>query len=402
MVNEITKYQLNKIDVRLSRFIWFFYFIQTLNVVIKLIFPLSEYIWKLQSNLFMILIAILLIFTIKHVLKRVFVIFVFSEMFFVSLFLLSILQGNAALSDVLNYGFWTLFVCIPISMYFFAIEDKHVFYNEAIQFSRVILIIGSLGFIKMNSEVEYSMSLSYSLLIPLLIQINELAKEFNITNFLFTIIPLSLFILFGARGPLINIFYFVLILLLRFKDTIQFKKIIYFILALILSITLVVNFNFILLHLSNFLNSHGIYSRTIYKIIYGNFSDSSGRDQLFKYYINLAKDRPILGWGLLGGWIRNTGPHNTIIELLLSFGYIIGSILSVFVILAVLRPLWRKKADENNLYEIYASANFTMLFVSGDFLSKYNFFILIFFFLKYALKKDIRKGVDNEFNEIVA
>jgi hypothetical protein len=376
----------NRIDRTLSRVIWIFYLLQTLNIVIKITIPMSDRVWSLLSNVFMGLIALILLFTLRFIVKRKIVFFIVSEIFLGFLFLVSYLQGNAAIGDLLNHGFWAIFVSIPLAIYFISIKDKDIFYEEAIKFSFIILIISSIGLINMETEV-YSMALAYSMTISLLIQINQLNKKLNTKNFIFTIIPFALLVLYGSRGPLINIMFFIFILLIRnMRNKFSFKKAKLIMLGFPLLVITLLFSNQILLQIVNILENNGIYSRTIYKLISGNIYDSTGRLAIYDYYLNLITQKPLFGWGLLGGWIQNTSPHNLIIEIILAFGVAFGGFLSVVIIITTLRPLFTK-SDDNNLYAIYAASNFMMLFVSGEFLTKYNFFIMLFFFIDIQLKK---------------
>ena len=108
---------------------------------------------------------------------------------------------------------------------------------------------------------------------------------------------------------------------------------------------------------------------------------------IFKYYLDLAIQKPILGWGVLGGWIgKGSGPHNMLIEILLAFGGILGGIIIVSLLLSQLRVFFVKDKSTKDLILIYMSICIVLYFVSGNFLQKSDFFIfvgLIFNSFKY-------------------
>ena len=137
-----------------------------------------------------------------------------------------------------------------------------------------------------------------------------------------------------------------------------------------------------------FLFEHGIYSRTLYLLINNRLLQSSGRDVLFNYYWELAMEKPLLGWGLVGGWIKEgSGPHNMLIEFFLAFGIVGGALISIVIIVIVARSLFMQRGILGDLLLIYTAINIVMFFVSGDFLSKPNLFILV------ALYFSASKGV---------
>lgn len=119
-----------------------------------------------------------------------------------------------------------------------------------------------------------------------------------------------------------------------------------------------------------FLQSRGIYSRTLHLLYTGSFLQTSGRDQLFDYYVALAKQKPLLGWGLFGGWINDaSSPHNMLIELLMAFGVLGGGLLIIAAVAFMVRVFFIKDRGLKQLALIYAARNVGKFFFSGRFLS---------------------------------
>jgi hypothetical protein len=346
-----------KTDKSISTFIAYYYIIEALNLAIKLTLPISDTMWRTLSNGFMIVLFLLMLFSIGHVIKRVLKQFILTEIVFLFLYTLSYLQGNADSSLLLKTGFRTLAVCIPLSFYVYSVRNKEIFYNTILRSSYLIVIILSfVSFISMNkkNDAGYSMSLSYALLLPTLLQINEFFKYRRLINLTLTCIAFVAILLYGARGPLLCIT--TMIMLKFIIDTKNMTgKISGFLLTFVI-IGLIIRFsNQIGKSLLDLLAGHNIYSRTIYSLVYGEMMETSGRDLLFKYYWKLIQKKPILGWGLLGGWIdAGYGPHNMLLEYLLAFVLCIFSISLLFITFFI------NEKHLKDLFIIYCSFNIVM------------------------------------------
>ena len=187
-------------------------------------------------------------------------------------------------------------------------------------------MLSFVSLILLNKRVdgEYNMAISYALLLPTLFQINEFYRSWRPINLVITCIAVVAILLYGARGPLICIAtMFMLKIIFDGKNII--RKAISFILIFVIISLIIMYSNQIGKLLLDLLASHNIYSRTIYTLVYGDITKSHGRDVLFKYYWKLIQEKPFIGWGVLGGWIRDgLGPHNMLLEYLLAFGYFVG------------------------------------------------------------------------------
>ncbi len=367
-----------KIDHNISRFVVSYYMIEAINMTIKSVFPISEQMWTMMSNGFILLLALLLAVSIRPVLNRTHRAFIMTELIFAVLFIISFLQGNATPGLLMATAFRTLGVTIPLAFYVLAVKDKRIFYDTILRSSYVLIVMLSFVFI-MNKDRDYfyTMSVSYALLLPTILQINELLKRRRLTNLIFTTIAILGIMFYGARGPLVSIGAFLVLKYLISPQSVVKKS-----LVALLGITLIGlmvvyadQLGDVVLH---FLQSKGIYSRSIYSLVKGRFLDGSGRDRLFAYYLDLARMKPFVGWGLKGGWIgAGSGPHNMLIELLLALGYIGGGLLSIVASALMFRVFFIKDPFLQELVAIFAACNVVLFFVSGNVLEKVNWFILV-------------------------
>jgi O-antigen ligase len=99
------------------------------------------------------------------------------------------------------------------------------------------------------------------------------------------------------------------------------------------------------------LESAGYTSRTLEMFTSGTMSVSQGRDELRQFSLELIWERPVFGYGLGGeyavlfekayGLSANSSnfssltPHNGILQLMMNFGILIGTLLSVVLIRSI-------------------------------------------------------------------
>lgn len=369
----------SKIDKKISIFIVTFYYSQALNSIIKILLPIPDSLWQTISNTFTLFLLIIMLLTIFPVLKRSLSPFILTENLFIILFLVSFLQGNADNALLMNNAFWTLGVCIPLAIYVYSVQNLNIFYEVLYKSSYVLAIMLIFALFKMPSTSGklYNMSLSYSLVIPMLFLINGFFESKKVSALVISVAGIISIAFYGARGPLLCIAFFVFMKCFcgRIKKV---KNLIIFMIFILLVFISILYFNPIVNLFAVFLEKCGIYSRTIRMILKGAILRGSGRDVLFNHYWGLIQEKPLFGWGLLGGWVKEgSGPHNMLLEYLLAFGMILGCILCFWFIALLFKPLFAKEKILKELLMIFSAANITMYFVSGSFLKSYNWFIFV-------------------------
>lgn len=127
----------------------------------------------------------------------------------------------------------------------------------------------------------------------------------------------------------------------------------------------------------------GLSVRIFEKLIEGDIADSSGRDLIVSQLLGALKNQP-MGFGLLGDrTIVGVYAHNIFIELLVSFGYFFGSIISLSLITIILLAF--KKSRNSNIHLFYVGTvcfGFLPLLTSHSFLLYPNFWL----FLGYTIQ----------------
>lgn len=358
--------KLNKIDYLLSFFVATFFFIEALNTSIKHLFLISATLWVQMSKGFMLFLFCFLALTIKHMLRRHGRYFIIFESLYLILYAISFFMGNANTTHLLSSGFQTLGVALPVAFYVISVSDKNILLDvlrKTGYFQSVFLIVTLFS---INDESTYNMSASYLLVLPTLIFLYFFFSNKSIVDFLFALANILSILLYGARAPLLGITVYIFVKTI-FVTKFSIRRIILYLVVGSFFVLLMIYWDSVLLVLSSFLQSRGIHSRTLNSIIQSKFTDLSGRDVLFKYYWDLALQKPFWGWGVFGGWIGpGSGPHNGMIELILAFGFIGGTAFCLFSIYLFFRGLSESNPELRELSIIISSIVVPIFFVFAE------------------------------------
>ncbi len=384
-------------DKKLSYFIIAYYFTQVLNQTVKNIFPIPDYLYSKISVIFGLILVFFFLNSITIVLKRSLSIFVFSELLFISLFLISFLMGNAEKSVLLYNMVWNLIICVPLGIYIYTISDLEVFYSAYSKSSFILTAILFLILLFSKQERVYNMSYSYALLVPTLFHLNQWFRDKKVLFLIVSLLEIAGIVLYGSRGPLASLLFFLFLrYLLSEKSLLKKLKVISSL--FILFILYYLFFEGIGAFVLNYLTEKEYYSRNILLIFTKRITYDAGRIDIFKYYLGLIKQKPFIGWGVLGGWIsKGLGPHNMIIENLLAFGIIVGGIINILLIVAQFRIFFLKNKIICDLLSIYMALCIVLFFIDGYMLTNPSLFLFLGLILNSfksnITKIDIEKGI---------
>ena len=102
------------------------------------------------------------------------------------------------------------------------------------------------------------------------------------------------------------------------------------------------NYELILRYLADILVSHGIYSRSLTSLVSGSLFDGNGRERIYEIVIELIRTGGLFGRGVYGERIYVGKEfmwgysHNIVLEILVSFGYVGGTIIILFLCYGIL------------------------------------------------------------------
>lgn len=189
---------------------------------------------------------------------------------------------------------------------------------------------------------------------------------------------------YGTRGPMLAAMIFLIfgIIANMFFNKKTLKTIALF--AIILFVIYLLFFKGLVINIANVMSelfeNIGFSTRIFDKFLSGNISDSSGRDVLYQAVIDGIREKPLLGYGLMGDRTLNDGAyvHNVILELFAQFGVIIGSAVIIAVICIVLKALFKTRRDGVfGFVLMLVCMVFTKLMLSGSYITEPYFFFMI-------------------------
>lgn len=224
--------------------------------------------------------------------------------------------------------------------------------------------------------LEY-MTFSYNALpaICFCISIPSFGKG-RVFDIIISVISIAAVFISGSRGCSVCILTFIFLYAFFIK---KISRSILILIVIAFFCVLFIDFNGLLINLSGNLESSGIHSRTISRILDESFATSVDRDYLKEQVASAINDSPIVGHGLWGDRAIIHGfVHNIAYEMVCSFGYFIGGSILIwlfcktFLCLLSSIPLTHKI-----LLCATIPYGLIQLFFSGSFLNDPWFFFLI-------------------------
>lgn len=221
-------------------------------------------------------------------------------------------------------------------------------------------------------RTKNNMSWSYGVLMAICF----ISIYFLVEKKRWTIIPICLGILgiliYGSRGTLICILLGIFLLFITYNDgKMKFKN--YFILFSAIGMGILILTDTGLMTISGWLENFGVSSRFLESLInfsLSNFEETSnGRWLIWTTVVDMIQNGPFYGYGVFGerNIIYNIGmkwgySHNVFLELLVSFGWLIGSIIIVISLISIIRFLVKtKEKEEKLLFVIIMTMAFELL-----------------------------------------
>lgn len=380
-------------DKKISLAIMGSFIVLTLQYAILLYFDLLEgnavaSLVQLFSKGF---VGLLYLYALPSVLKRnnkyfLITYFIFLFVFFVQF---AFFPDNRPL--LLSVVFQIFFMDVPTFIYALSIKNLGTLKRIMRNVSYIVFMIGSLiGASVLTGRVDvgdYSMSLSYYMLLPAIMFFDQLLEKFSIKHLVFLGLTLSVILAVGSRGAIMCILAFILLRFFKTKNSV--KQLIKKFTVIGLAIISILFLERILLGLYNFLLQFGIDSRSLQLFSSGELP-LSGRDSLYKTVLRQIWESPILGIGIEGDTriLGNGYVHNFFIELIGDFGIIVGGVLTILLLFIIIYNLFFNNNDKYNMAIIWLSLGFVHLMVSSSYLIDIKFWIFLGILVNQLLRNN--------------
>lgn len=214
---------------------------------------------------------------------------------------------------------------------------------------------------------------------------------------------LLLILLFGRRSTLVYLAVLMMVLMLRkWHGKLDAKKFLIILGSITLIVVIVVMYEEIIRLFANIAQALGINSRTINRMLEGEFSDLNGRDALYDLSFEMAKEKPLTGNGIgsvMARWVSThkgmpnysgCNSHNSVFEAMAEFGFI-GAGIFVIIHTIIFIRLVKMELDVSHktVLMIVAATGLIPTLVGGSYLtgSKYAAFMGIYLNTSYGIRQ---------------
>lgn len=386
------KIKIKTLDEILINNICIIYILYMLLDSINIIFNISN-LSKINYILSLITIIITLIILIINGCTR----WIYISLFFSVIWLLTSLCFPQNI-DHFQYRLlrFTLY-CYPIILCISEIRKFELLYEKLYKYINIIFIYSIILFIYsyiLKNQSSYNGSISHMLAISCVFYIDraiENKRYINIINIIYCII---LILTVGQRNSLLLVAIYTLLKIINhLYNKKKIRNIITIIITIIIFSLFYRNIIDIIIYLIEKLNLN---SRTLNLILKGEFlQHDSGRNIIYSTVLEGLKESPLLGLGLCGdsvvaskNGINIYYAHSIIIEMWISFGYILGSIILIYLGIKIIKSVFNKNSYKNRLILIFGGISISSLLFNSSFWISIEFWIFIM--LLFSGKKEVK------------
>lgn len=243
----------------------------------------------------------------------------------------------------------------------------------------IMMIIGFLlnQFVIGTEWLTNKMPFSYMFLSPVLLEIWNIKRKFNIKGLILIVISIMIMIIFGSRGPILSLVVYFILLFFTFHNVKE--KFIKITLLFVLVLVLFSNYYEILDYIYNVGLKFGVESKVLSLLFQENIFFDNGRNLIYEKTWGLILESPILGKGMFADryYFKGQYTHNIFLEILLNYGFIIGIIFIILLIYIIIKSFYSQSKTYKELIIFFISIGFIPLLVSGSFWVQKEFFALI-------------------------
>lgn len=269
---------------------------------------------------------------------------------------------------------------------------KFLYYVSIV--NTICFIVYNLFIHVMDDEITITggMFVAYTILPHLCLIFYFILKKANIINI--TVFTMGVILLFslGNRGSVLCLAIFVALTLIFIYG----KTHPLILTGIIIAIFIVVAtplFDIIFEFMYNFAKANGLSTRIFIKYMEGDLADGGTRNIIQSKMITAIKRYPLLGSGIMSDRRIVGYAHNIVLEFLLNFGVIFGSVLIVAIFALLLKVITKSKDNKDilALVFIFFCRGVVHLFLSGSYLQESNLFLFIglcFGFLRYIKQQN--------------
>lgn len=285
------------------------------------------------------------------------------------------------------FALWAGIYCYYIFRLFNNNEEKLFETLKAVAY--IILFFEIWGFADYNEEYGYDMGFGYRMEMAAIIFLAQyLHNGKSVKYLLLSLLCMVFVVLYGSRASIIGYGVFILVYFIWSKQ-INRRIVLLSILCIVAGVLASSN-SFILL-LYNKFSSIGITSRTLYRIATGTVSKSTARtERIWPVLIEALKNMPLYKmYGAFGDRTlleaRYPYAHNFILEILMTFGWIIGLAILIWMAATFIKIIKKDKGISGLITIIVGCFSLCRLFFSSSFWNEQYFWAFIAMLVNYSV-----------------
>lgn len=341
------------------------------------------------SNILKIILGCIFLSGIKIIINRLYinsVMFVLVSTILVLFNILFFPENNEYFSSYVTYLYITI---IPLFVYITAIDDYRFLMNTMIKMSYFISAIAITFFVLSYTILNvshnyrsYSMSFSYSCLLPSMILIRNYVDRKALSSLLLALGLILVIIVYGSRGPVLCLLVYSFILFLRTYLYKEKNK--YMLVFIVLAVIGFFALSPILSALNSILDNLNIHSRVVDLLLQDDI-EMSGRDIIYSRVLTEFLKAPLNIRGISSDFLLvGVYTHNLFLELLYEFGLFIATPMIIVILYYSLRTIFNKKITPYSEYcTILFSIALPQLMVSSSLWGSMYFWMWFALMLKY-------------------
>lgn len=307
----------------------------------------------------------------------------------------------------INYGsyikaksaLYVMFIVFIPSYYFFRFCDLESMLKGLIAsayYSVIYLLLYYVFFVR-STDATYSMSYAYWIAPPMCVLFYQYMRKRRILDLLLAGLSFYTVISFGSRGALaLSIAAIIYLYIFTVHDGERERPKIGW--AIFFAVLIIALWNPIL----SFLSENMEDSRSIDKLLAGEFMESTSRDELYQLCQRLLANKPS-GYGPLASRELmgvDPYPHSMYYEMQLDYGKVIGTVVFAFVIYVSVVNLWSFRKDKMQIIAATTCIiGIASLFVSSSYFQEMHVPAVIALYVSMAQRKRQQRKVARAMEE---
>lgn len=321
-----------------------------------------------------------------------------ADVLFITMFVLSYILSLLLLADNQAYLLeqWRTVLLSALPMYFVGRTIAPEKQLDALYVGSVMTIYVRWAYTLFSAGVNGmwargDMHLAYLVLPHVALVLLYMMRRVTIVNSVTSVAGVLLLLAAGSRGPLLVLIILCVLYALFYR---RYKKrwrayLLIFGLALIALLSL----DALLAWLRTIITQLGMSTRVLDMLDSGSIGAVSGRDVLLERLIPKIWERPITGYGYAGDrTIVGLYAHNLIVEFLITYGFLLGSVLLFALFALIWRAFRRTTGDKARIFLLVLfGCGFVKLFMSSSFILEKLFFCLLGYCVSQSNQAAARK-----------